>query len=316
MADPAPLRATPDSPVPAGGFAEWYTGAGAVRLRAALFPAAGAPRGAVVVSSGRTEPIEKYFETVEALTARGFTVLVHDWRGQGLSQRMLADRLLGHARGCRHFMDDFASLLDAFETRLPKPWIALGHSMGGCLTLLALASGQTGFSAAILSAPMLGLATGPIPIGLARTLSAVLTTVGLSGSPVFRSRAGELFETNILTHDRARWERYAALIAAWPDLALGDPTWGWLDFAFSAIGALQSGPGVPRITLPVTVVMAGEERLVDNAGARRVAARLPNGRLVEIPGAYHEILQETDPVRAAFWREFDDLADRVAEVRS
>ena len=311
MAGPAPLRATPAAPIPAGGVAEWYVGAGGVRLRAALFPAVGAPRGTVVVSPGRTEPIEKYFETAETLTARGFAVLVHDWRGQGLSHRLLPDRLLGHARGSTDFLADFSTLLKAFETRLPRPWIALGHSMGGCLTLLALAAGAPGFSAAILSAPMLGVSTGAVPVGVARVIAVVLTAIGLGGSPVVRSPADQSFETNILTHDRARWERYEAQIAAWPDLALGDPTWGWLDFALSAARTLQAGPGVPRIDIPVTVVIAGDERLVDNADARRVAGRLKDGRLVEIPGAYHELLQETDDVRAAFWGEFDKLVERV-----
>ena len=315
MAEPAPLRATPAAPVPAGGGAEWFIGAGGARLRAALFPPAAAPRGAVVVSPGRTEPIEKYFETVEALAARGYAVLVHDWRGQGLSHRLLADRRLGHARGFKDFLGDYSALVAAFAPRMPKPWIALGHSMGGCLTLLALASGQDGFGGAILSAPMLGISTGRVPITVARTLATVLTTAGRSGSPVFRSRADQTFETNILTHDRARWERNEALIASWPDLALGDPTWGWLGFALSATRALQTGPGVARIAIPVTVVIAGEERLVDNAGARRVAGQLPHGRLVEIPGAYHELLQETDAVRSAFWREFDQLADKVAAGR-
>jgi len=312
LTEPAPLRATPAAPIPAGGVAEWYAGTGGVRLRAALFSPTGAPRGTVVISPGRTEPIEKYFETVETLSARGFAVLVHDWRGQGLSHRLLPDPLLGHARGGNDFLGDFTALLGAFETRLPKPWIALGHSMGGCLTLLALAAGQPGFSAAILSAPMLGVHTGKVPVGVARMIAAVLTAIGLGGSPVVRSAADQGFETNILTHDRARWARNEAQIAAWPDLALGDPTWGWLDFALSATRALQTGPGVPRIAIPVTVVIAGDERLVDNAAARRVAGRLRSGRLVEIAGAYHELLQETDDVRAAFWREFDDLADRVA----
>ena len=282
-----------------------------MRLRAALFPPVGASRESVVVSPGRTEPLEKYFETVETLTARGFTVLAHDWRGQGLSHRLLPDRLLGHARGGKDFLGDFSALLAAFETRLPKPWIALGHSMGGCLTLLAIAAGQPGFSGAILSAPMLGVNTGAVPVGVARMIAAVLTAIGLGGRPVARSPADQSFETNILTHDRARWERNEALIAAWPDLALGDPTWGWLDFALSSTMSLQTGPGVARIAIPVTVVIAGEERLVDNAATRRVAGRLRNSRLVEIPGAYHELLQETDDVRAAFWREFDALAERV-----
>jgi lysophospholipase len=32
---------------------------------------------------------------------------------------------------------------------------------------------------------------------------------------------------------------------------------------------------------------------------------------VEAPGAFHEILMETDERRAVFWRAFDDLARRV-----
>jgi lysophospholipase len=35
--------------------------------------------------------------------------------------------------------------------------------MGGCLTMLALATGETRFAAAVLSAPMLGLNTGGKP---------------------------------------------------------------------------------------------------------------------------------------------------------
>jgi len=314
LASEPPLIATPGAPIPAGGAAEWFAGAGGARLRAALFPAQTPPRGSVVVSPGRTEPIEKYFEVVEILTARGFAVLVHDWRGQGLSQRLLADRSLGHAAGSRDFLTDYAALIAAFEARLPKPWIALGHSMGGCLTLLVLASGERRFAGAILSAPMLGIRTGTVPPALARILAAAQRWTGRGGSPVQRDRAppAAAFEVNILTHDRARYERSLAQLAACPDLALGAPTWSWLDFAFSAVDALAHGAGAPRIAIPLTVLAAGEDALVDNAASRRVTARVPGGRFVEIDGAYHEILQETDALQAPFWREFDALADRVA----
>jgi lysophospholipase len=143
MGPDVPLIATPESPVPAGGRAEWVSGAGGLRLRAALFPTAKSLRGSVVLSTGRTEPIEKYFEVVEELQARGFMVLVQEWRGQGLSGRELDDRLYGHAHGFAPYLEDFHALLTAFEDRLPKPWIAVGHSMGGCLTLLALARAES-----------------------------------------------------------------------------------------------------------------------------------------------------------------------------
>jgi lysophospholipase len=65
------------------------------------------------------------------------------------------------------------------------------------------------------------------------------------------------------------------------------------------------------VGLPLTVVGSGEDRLVVSAESRRFTERTPQGRYVEIAGAFHEILMETDTVRAAFWREFDALAERV-----
>jgi len=267
----------------------------------------------VVVNPGRTEALDKYLEVALRLTARGFVVLVHDWRGQGLADRLLPDRLLGHASGYNDFLFDHAALISTFEARLPKPWIALGHSMGGCLSLLALAEGEDRFSAAVLSAPMLGVRTGAVPRPLARGLAAVLTVLGQGKRPVPGAAATSTpFEANIVTHDRARHARNEGLIEACPDLALGLPTWGWLAFAFAATSRLARGDGVARVTIPVTVIAAGDDLLVDNAALERVAARLPRGRYLEIPGAYHEILQETDEVQSVFWREFDAVADQVA----
>ncbi len=313
MAEAAPLVGTAEAPVPEGAAAEWFRGADGVRLRAALFAPVRGARGSVVISGGRTEPIEKYFEVAGRLTARGFVVLVHDWRGQGLADRLLPDRNRGHAVGHGDFLSDYAILLNGFESRLPRPWIALGHSMGGCLTLLALAEGETRFAGAILSAPMLGLHTGTVPRPVARLLARLLTGLGQGARPVPGPPAAITpFEINVVTHDRARYERNEAQVRACPDLALGSPTWGWLAFAFSAMAILARGPGVPRIAHPVTVVAAGEDLIVDNAALRAVAARLAQGRFAEVSGAYHELLQETDDVQAVFWREFDDLAGRVA----
>jgi lysophospholipase len=271
----------------------------------------------VVVSPGRTEAIEKYFEVAARLTERGFVVLVHDWRGQGLADRLLPDRLLGHAAGHADFIADFAALLDVFESRLPHPWIALGHSMGGCLTLLALARGKGRFVGAILSAPMLGVLTGAVPRPIARALAGIMTVVGLGGRPTPGPRGDRSapFETNILTHDRRRYERNEGQLAACPDLRLGAPTWGWLNFAFQATSFLAREASVTRLTIPICIMTASEDVLVDNAAAKAVAARLPRGRLIEIPGAFHELLQETDAVQSMVWREFDALASEVAPPR-
>ncbi len=306
MGDPAPLYGTHAAPVPAGA-AEWFTGAGGARLRAALLPAVGPARGSVVLSGGRTEPIEKYFEVAGELAGRGFTVLLHDWRGQGVSQRLLPERLKGHASGYRDFLTDYAALIEAFEARLPKPWIAMGHSMGGCLTALALAKGEDRFAASVLSAPMFGIRTAPLAPALARVVAGALAGVGLGGALVAGAKLvapPAPFEDNLLTHDPRRYARNVQ-IAHQPELALGPPTWGWLAFAFAATGELQRGDGPPKVATPVTVVAAGADRIVDNSLLRLVAGRFPHGRYLEIAGAYHEILQETDEIRAQFWQAFD-----------
>ncbi|MDR6626973.1 alpha/beta hydrolase [Caulobacter segnis] len=318
MTEPAYLVSVPEAPVPdhgPGSFgAEWFRGAEGITLRAATFFPAGAPRGTVVLSPGRTEPIEKYFEVVEDLLKRGFAVLAHDWRGQGLSARDLPDRLKGHARGYQPFLTDYKALLDAFEARMPKPWIAMGHSMGGCLTLLALAKGERRFAACVLSAPMLGINTGGVPPWATTALSWTLSRIGLAGQYVNSAYdpLTQTFEADKLTHDRARHDRYRAQLRADPRIALGGVTWGWLDFAVSACAWLARPGAVERLDIPVTIVAAELDDRVRNPALKAIAERLPRGRYVEVAGAFHEILIETDPRRAIFWKAFDETVEAVA----
>src|SRR5262249_62139395 len=56
-----------------------------VNLRFARWAPPPGRKGTVLVLQGRAEFIEKYFETVRDLRARGFAVVTFDWRGQGLS---------------------------------------------------------------------------------------------------------------------------------------------------------------------------------------------------------------------------------------
>lgn len=317
MANP-PLLSLPEAPAPRNGGAEWLEAKDGERLRVALFLPDGPARGSVVLSPGRAEFIEKYFEVIGELQERGFAVLTHDWRGQGLSDRSKRSWLWGHARGWRPFISDFRHLLDCFEDRLPKPWIAVGHSMGGGLTALALAEGEERFAAVVLSAPMLSLETGTRSTASVRRLALMMNFAGRSRQLVLPppDPRTETFESNVVTHDRARWERAHAQMLADPGLKEGGVTWGWLAFALILSERVFASRRIDRLDIPVAIVAAEEEKLVANGAAKAMAARAPHGRYVEVPGAYHEILMETDPRRAAFWTEFDAVADQIAPAAS
>ena len=312
-----PLIAVPGAPIPEGAEPTWIEGYGGAPLRAALFTPKGRVRGSIVLSGGRTEVIEKYFEVIQDFLDRGFVVLAHDWRGQGLSHRLLADPLKGHAEGAKPFLEDFRILLEAYHARLPKPWVAVAHSMGGCLTLLAMVRGEDRFAAAILSAPMLGVQTGGRSLGSTKLLVGLSKLLG-RGKRYLLNDPGkpfdDAFDSNVLTHDPRRYARACALIKAEPKLALGAPTWGWLDFALAATAELARPERLARVTAPVIILSAEEDKLVDNAAQMAAARNLPQGKIVNVPGAYHEILMESDDMRNIFMKAFDALTGRVAPM--
>lgn len=288
-----------------------------VRLRAALWRPHGEPRGSVVLSPGRTEYVERYYEVVGEWLARGFVVLAHDWRGQGLSDRLHVDPLRGHARGWRAFVADHRRLLDVFADRLPEPRIALGHSMGGALVALAMMEGETRYAGAVLSAPMMGVRTGRRSAALVRRVAYAMMFAARGGGlalPAY-DPLHDAFEANMLTHDRARFERGQALIAAEPQLRLGGPTWSWLAFAFALAAQLARPGGPERLARPLLVLTAGDERLCVNVAAEAFAARARHAWLVEIEGARHELLMETDPLRALAWARIDAFVDALAPAR-
>lgn len=311
----APLMSVPGASAPPNGIGEWYRGAGGLRLRAALWRPEGQPRGTVVLSPGRTEPIEKYYEAISDFLARDFAVLAHDWRGQGLSARLLPDRLKGHGRAVEEYVDDFSRLLDTYETAAPKPWIMVGHSMGGCLNLISLESGESRFAGAVLSSPMLRLKTGKRSLWSVRFAARWNVRHGKAGDYVldeYDDPFEHTFGKDSLTHDEHRYERWREQLYACPHLAVGGITWGWLHFAVDAGERALKPKSLRRVRIPLTIVQAANDDRVWKTTAKWAAKRIPNGRYVEVPRAKHEVLMELDDMREQFFREFDDMADRVA----
>ena len=71
----------PANPVPEGATVGTVKTADGALLRFARFAPPPGRKGTLCVFAGRAEFIEKYFETVRDLRARGFAVATFDWRG-------------------------------------------------------------------------------------------------------------------------------------------------------------------------------------------------------------------------------------------
>ncbi|WP_395646197.1 alpha/beta fold hydrolase [Terricaulis sp.] len=302
----------PGNDIPEGAEEHWLEGRGGVKVRVLTAPSSqGSARGSVIVCPGRTEFIEKYFEVIRELQARGFAVFCIDWRGQGLSGREVSDPVKGHFHSFDDPVNDLATALKLLSSKLPRPHIGLAHSMGGCILLRAMQTRRVDLDAAAFSAPMWGI---PNLGNLSKQYVRFMASVGAGGQfapGVERKWRRENFKRNPVTNDKERHARGQGLISEEPRLALAGPTIGWVAAAADATEAFLQPNAFAHLRLPMLVASAGQEQLVDNKAHAAVAAALPDAIHITIPGAKHEILQGADADRAQFWEAFDQLTERV-----
>ena len=294
------------NPVPSGGDAASIEAADGAVLRAGFFPAENA-RGTVVLMTGWSEFIEKYFETIADLQARGFNVAMMDWRGQGLSDRESAReaKWSGYFRTLSEDLKFFTE--EHVKPRFVGPYILMTHSMGGMPALMLLASGYEGFSRAILCAPMTRL----FPemqnriVGFAAGLA---SAIGFARAETARSRDhAEMFDGNIFTSDKARHTRFRDLKLAEPKAASTSPTYGWVRAAMEASAEIHAPEALAGVKIPVLIVTAGAEQQIDGGDHANIAAASDNISLEIIPSALHEIMMARDAIRALFWKAFDEF---------
>lgn len=296
------LIVTPDNPMPTGATPYELRTRDGLRLRALSVPPAGARRrGTVAIFQGRTEFIEKYFETVRDLSGRGFAVTSLDWRGQGLSQRLLRNPAKGHIRTFDEYERDLAAFLPWMREQGPLPYFALAHSMGGLITFRAAGRMDLGFSRIVLSAPLFGLGSGYEPVGAGRVIAKLAHGFGLGRLSIPTGKAAatedQPFRDNALTSDPRRYARNARIVEAEPRLGLGSPTIAWVAASFRAMEDIGAVGFPERIDVPILAVAAGNDSVVSNEAIERIAGRLRVGRRIVVHGALHEILNEQDVLR-------------------
>ena len=215
------LVSIPANPVPEDVVTGTIKTPDGAELRFARWAPPAGRKGTVCVFTGRSEQIEKYFETVRDLRDRGFAVAMIDWRGQGHSSRRLRDPRKGYVRDFADYEIDVETFVQQVVLPdCPPPLFALAHSMGGAVMLRLAHAGKRWFDRMVLSAPMIdlpGRATS-LPVRLCCGRCACR-----AGRPLRPRRQRPItglkpFINNPLTSDPVRYARNAAILEEDPTL--------------------------------------------------------------------------------------------------
>lgn len=183
-----------------------------------------------------------------------------------------------HLARFAHYLDDLARLYDRFDLQ-PDSTVQMGHSMGGLATVRFAQAHRGRLAAIALSSPLLGIAVRIPPALLA------------SGRVLSIAYPWKRFRTVV---DPADVTRSAASLAE----RRSDPlhhksvTAGWYFAVRSGIAAAWRDAG--SFDLPVMIVQAGDDRIVDGAASRAwiEAVGSSDARFHELEGQFHELHYE------------------------
>ena len=272
-------------------------------------------KGTIILQSGRTEFIEKYYEVISEFIQRGYAVAMMDWRGQGLSSRISRNRRIGHIDKFETYDNDLIKVMNKyFISKCPKPHIGFGHSMGGCLLTSYFISSENLFDKCILCAPMLSVRANALSRRIVNTLG-LLEIVGLGSFPMRRPSwdkengwLEEPFEENALTTDKMRFNRTYELLSRYPELGIKGMTVGWLKHAIKRTNKFKILDWSQLIKKPLLLLDATDDKLVNSKSNKELLGQSSLTTIASID-AQHEIMMENDEIRREAWKAIDSFLD-------
>lgn len=256
------------------------------------------PRATLVIIPGRAEIEHKYAELLYNLKRRSVRVIVLFVRGQGMSTRPIKDSPKCHITRFEDYTEDVAFMLEKLEIR---DFVMMGFSMGGLISLDYLKHGPVKPKKLALLAPYLWPAVN-VPDALLKLFVGVMGRLPLTKT-AYTVHGAEYqkveFKDNIHSHDPFRYERYHLYYAQHPDLALGGPTYSFVEQTVLKQQALYNSAW--DFTTPVLCVCAGDDRVVSTPHClnfmRKHDHDIVPPQVMTIPGAYHDLLNEADQYR-------------------
>lgn len=253
-------------------------------------------KGAILISDGRTEAVVKYKEIIFDLFMNGYSVYIHDHRGQGFSGRMTSNNEMGFVDKFQNYIDDMKQFYDSIliPNNHENKYL-LAHSMGGAIGAIYLEQHPNDFKAAAFSSPMLGFSFPTCTlIGI---LSGEVPEYAMGNTDY--EKGIEPFVENTLTNSEIRYNRMLEVFEKYPKAKLGGASYQWVNKSCNAFNYIFDN--YEKIQTPLIIFSGGKEEIVDPSAHNKFVEKLTDsGRSAKgyfIDGAKHELFIEKDMFR-------------------
>ncbi len=242
----------------------------------------GASKGGIVIMHGVGEHSGRHSHVARFFNECGLSVRCYDHRGHGKSEGPRGD-----APAREVLLQDAQIVIEDFASQLAEPPLLLGHSMGGLFAARFALAKLTPLRGLILSSPALAIRmSGGQKIRL-KVLNLLVPRLAMpNGLNVQRlshdPAVAQAYKNDPLVHAKITARLLTQMLAA-------------MEFCREHAS---------EMSIPVLMVVAGSDRLVDPAGSRAFFPRLPAGlaTMHMYDALYHELFNELDAKQV-----FDDV---------
>ncbi len=308
------ILSTAATQMPDNGVVNILETAEGIKIRTIQWHPVAVPKGTVLLLQGYSEFIEKYDEVIQHLLDRQLAVLSFDWRGQGLSSRLIKDPQKGHITSFADFIKDADLVYQQQFLAMPTPHFLMGHSMGGHLAFRILQEYPDRFQKAILCAPFLGwspnFGAGQLPSSLTVIIASFMKLIGYGQSYTYGATPPYPDKTlSGQTSDRIRFQKRVEFYKIEPYILMGGPTWDWILESTKSLQIILQKERIDTIQTPILLASGAKDGMVSPQAHHEVAAKCDQITLHDFPEAMHEILMETDNIQEEFWHVFDEFVD-------
>ena len=274
-------------------------------------------KATIILMPGYTTALDSFAEHLSHWADQGYNVVGIDIRGQGGSDRPLANPEKYWIDSFATYADDISGLLaDEVSPKTDTPLIIVASSFGAHVAYRTVGDYETAIDGMVLNAPAFSPKVPPFSTGVAKKVFATMKFLGKSkryapGQHGWRPLSDDMTKTDDCSDYLPRYNLHDVAVVKNPKLRMGAATNQWISEMIKSGEVVTAPDYSDKITIPIQMNLIENDGIIVNQVAEQACADNPNCSFTYIPDTKHCILYGDD---IAVGRVYDAVDAMVAKL--